>query len=139
MQYGILYKGWKQTMDTNIKFFDIWTKSSLYNTMWYNNTVSHVTFLVFFFLQHSTSLYSQNWIRSFKPHSKKMFFLITKIIIFLDFSLSCIGEGNGNSLQCSCLRNPREGGAWWASVYGVAQSRTRLKRLSSSSNLSSKE
>ena len=48
-------------------------------------------------------------------------------------SLSCIGEGNGNPLQCSCLENPRDGGAWWASVCGVAQSRTRLKRLSSSS------
>ena len=51
----------------------------------------------------------------------------------LSFSLSCIGEGNGNPLHCSCLENPRDGGAWWAAVYGVAQSRTRLKRLSSSS------
>ena len=50
------------------------------------------------------------------------------------FSLSCIGEGNGNPLQCSCLENPRDGGAWWAAVYGVAQSRTPLKRLSSSSS-----
>ena len=50
------------------------------------------------------------------------------------FSLSCIGEGNGNPLQCSCLENPRDGGVWWAAVYGVAQSRTRLKRLSSSSS-----
>ena len=50
------------------------------------------------------------------------------------FSLSCIGEGNGNSLQCSCLENPRDG-AWWGAVYGVAQSWTRLKRLSSSSKL----
>ena len=50
------------------------------------------------------------------------------------FSLSCIGEGNGNPLQCSCLENPRDGGAWWAVVYGVAQSRTRLKRISSSSS-----
>ena len=49
-------------------------------------------------------------------------------------SLSCIGEGNGNPLQCSCLKNPRDRGAWWAAVYGVAQSRTRLKRLSSSSS-----
>ena len=49
------------------------------------------------------------------------------------FSLSCIGEGNGNPLQCSCLDNPRDGGAWWAAVYGVTQSRTWLKRLSSSS------
>ena len=47
-------------------------------------------------------------------------------------SLSCIGEGNGNPLQCSCLENPRDGGAWWAAVYGVAQSRARLRRLSSS-------
>ena len=49
------------------------------------------------------------------------------------FSLSCIGEGNGNPLQCSCLENPRDRGGWWAAVYGVAQSRTRLRRLSSSS------
>ena len=45
-------------------------------------------------------------------------------------SLSCIGEGNGNPLQCSCVENPRDGEAWWAAVYGVAQSWTRLKRLS---------
>ena len=51
------------------------------------------------------------------------------------FSLSCIGEGNGNPLQCSCLENPRDGGAWWAAVYGVAQSRTWLKRLSSRSSI----
>ena len=50
------------------------------------------------------------------------------------FSLSCIGEGNGDPLQCSCLENPRDGGAWWAAVYGAAQSRTRLKWLSSSSS-----
>ena len=50
------------------------------------------------------------------------------------FSLSCIGEGNGNPLQCSCLENPRDGGAWWTAVYGVAQSRTQLKQLSSSSS-----
>ena len=57
------------------------------------------------------------------------------------FSLSCIGEGNGNPLQCSCLENPRDGGAWWAAVYGVTQSRTQLKRLRSSSSrwLSGKE
>ena len=51
------------------------------------------------------------------------------------FSLSCIGEGNGNPLQCSCLENPRDGGAWWAAVYGVAHSLTRLKRLSSSNSI----
>ena len=53
------------------------------------------------------------------------------------FPPSCIGEGNGNPLQCSCLENPRDRGAWWAAVYGVAQSWTRLKRLSSSSSSSS--
>ena len=53
------------------------------------------------------------------------------------FCLLCLGEGNGNPLQCSCLENPRDGGAWWAAVYGVAPSRTRLKRLSSSSSSSS--
>ena len=51
------------------------------------------------------------------------------------FSLSCIGEGNGNSLQCSCLENPRDNGAWWAAVCGAAQSQTRLKQLSSSSSM----
>ena len=50
------------------------------------------------------------------------------------FSLSCIGEGNGNPLQCSCLENPMDGEAWWAAVSGVARSQTRLKRLSSSSS-----
>ena len=52
------------------------------------------------------------------------------------FSLSCTGEGNGNPLQCSCLENPRDGGVSWAAVYGVAQSQTQLKRLSSSSSSS---
>ena len=50
------------------------------------------------------------------------------------FSLSCIGEGNSNPFQRSCLENPRDGGAWWAAIYGVAQRRTRLKQLSSSSS-----
>ena len=50
------------------------------------------------------------------------------------FSLSCIGEGNGSPLQCSCLKNPRDGGTWWAAIYGVTQSWTRLKQLSSSSS-----
>ena len=51
------------------------------------------------------------------------------------FSLSCLREGNGNPLQCSCLKNPRDGGAWWAAIYGVTQSQTRLKWLSTSSTL----
>ena len=60
--------------------------------------------------------------------------LDTTECLHFQFSLSCIGEGNGDPLQCSCLENPRDGGAWWAAVYGVTQSRTRLKRLSSSSS-----
>ena len=52
------------------------------------------------------------------------------------FSVSCIGEGNGNPLQCSCPENPRDREAWWAAVYGVTQSWIRLKRLSSSSSSS---
>ena len=51
------------------------------------------------------------------------------------FSISCVGEGNGNPLQCSCLENPRDGGAWWAAICGVTQSQTRLKWLSSSSRV----
>ena len=50
------------------------------------------------------------------------------------FSLSCLGEGNGNPLQCSCLENPRDGESWWAAIYGVAQSRTQLTWLSSSNS-----
>ena len=53
----------------------------------------------------------------------------------LSLFTSCIGEGNGNPLLCPCLENPRDGGAWWAAIYGVAQSRTRLKWLSSSRNM----
>ena len=55
-------------------------------------------------------------------------------LLHFHFSLSCIREGIGNPLQCSCLENPRDGGAWWAAVCGVTQSRTRLKRLNSSSS-----
>ena len=53
----------------------------------------------------------------------------TTELLDFHFSFSRIGEGNGKPLQCSCLENPRDGGAWWAAVYGVTRSRTRLKRL----------
>ena len=69
---------------------------------------------------HGTSARTYNWKFVLQLH--------------FHFSLSCIGKGNGNPLQCSCLENPRDGGVWWAAVCGVAQSRTRLKRLSSSSS-----
>ena len=61
---------------------------------------------------------------------------VGRLSLHFHSSLSCIGEGNGNPLQCSCLEDPRGGGAWWAAVYGVAQSWTRLKQLSSSSSCS---
>ena len=58
---------------------------------------------------------------------KRRLLLRRKVMTNLD---SIFGEGNGNPLQCSCLENPRDGGAWWAALYGVTESRTRLKRLS---------
>ena len=61
---------------------------------------------------------------------------MTERLLNFDFSLSCIGEGNGNPLQYSCLENPRDGGAQRAAIYGVAESWTRLKRLGSSSSSS---
>ena len=63
---------------------------------------------------------------------KRHLLLGRKVMTNLD---SIFGEGNGNPLQCSCLENPRDWGAWWAAIYGVTQSRTRLKRLSSSSSM----
>ena len=58
----------------------------------------------------------------------------TTELLHFHFSVSCGGEGNGNPLQCSCLENPRDWGVWWAAIYGVTQSQTRLQRLSSSSS-----
>ena len=55
---------------------------------------------------------------------------LSNFALTFHFSLFCIGEGNGNPLQCSCLENPRDGEAWWTAIYGVAQSQTRLKRHS---------
>ena len=70
-----------------------------------------------------------------EPGGLRRWGLDTTERLHFPFSVSCIGEGNGNPLQWSCLENPRDGGAWWAAVYGVAQSRTWLKRFSSSSNM----
>ena len=71
------------------------------------------------------------WIRQWHPTPWGHQESDTTERLHFHFSLSCIGEGNGNTLQCSCLENPRDGGAWWAAVSGVAQSQTRLKWLSS--------
>ena len=64
-------------------------------------------------------------------HPDKITGIFSGILLF---GVQCYGEGNGTPLQYSCLENPRDGGAWWGAVYGVAQSRTRLKRLSSNSS-----
>ena len=87
--------------------------------------------LFFLYCDYSTDAYNKS-LPSF--HENKYPKYISTEQLHFDFSLSCIGEGNGNPLQCSCLENPRDGGAWWVAVYGVTQSRTRLKRLSSSSS-----
>ena len=70
-------------------------------------------------------------------YSKSLSYMVIISIIkyIICISIYLIGEGYGNPLQSSCMENPRDGGAWWAAVYGVAQSRTRLKQLSSSSNI----
>ena len=77
------------------------------------------------------ALNGSNWVRN---NTELSTVSETTEHLHFHFSLSCTGEGNGNPLQCSCLENPRDGGAWRAAVYGVAQSQTRLERLSSSSS-----
>ena len=76
--------------------------------------------------------HGQRSLVGFSPWGRKE--LDTTERLHFHFSLSCIGEGNGNPLQCFCLENPMDRGAWWAAVYGIAQSWTQLKRLSSSSS-----
>ena len=82
---------------------------------------------------YTLNLYNVTCQSHFNKAGRNIFYIIialdTTERLHFHFSLSRIGEGNGNPLQCSCLENPRDGGAWWAAVYGVAQSRTRLKRL----------
>ena len=77
--------------------------------------------------------HGQRSLLGFSPWGREESYMTEQL--HFHFSLSCIGEGNGNPLQCSCLENPRDGGAWWAATYRVAQSRTRLEQLSSSSSM----
>ena len=110
---------------------------------WYRFWEFYFSYLVALFLFYHTMIPS--YITNFSLYFLCHFFgwiiysfpnlLNTTEQLHFHFSLSCIGEGNGNQLQCSCLENPRDGGAWWAAIYGVAQSQTRLKQLSSSNNL----
>ena len=90
-------------------------------------TIITIIFLRFFFfllfvLKYNILAWKIPWAE--KPGRLQSMESETTERLHFHFSLSCIGEGNGNPLQCSCLENPRDGGAWWAAVYGVAQSRT---------------
>ena len=87
------------------------------------------TLLIFYYGNFQTHIYVGRIDRFFLPHDPASI-MISSICLY---SYPLTGEGNGNPPQCPCLENPRDGGAWWAAVYGVAQSQTRLKRLSSSS------
>ena len=87
------------------------------------NVLCIIKIKLVYFLSSSPFL-GNFWLQSEIPTSQNIWGVL----------LQGIGEGNGNPLQCSCLENPRDGGAWWAAVYGVTQSQTRLKRLSSSSS-----
>ena len=84
------------------------------------------------FHPHITNLWFWQWI----PHVIRVAQTVKNLPAMWETQV-WFGEGNGTPLQCSCLENPRDGGAWWAAIYGVAQSRTRLKRLSSSSRFDS--
>ena len=95
-----------------------------YSQLVHVKKVCHLA-LIFFFL-------TNNYIEHLFMYLLDIFSLVSHGFGVM-YKKSCIGEGNGTPLQCSCLENPRDGGAWWAAVYGIAQSRTWLKRLSSSS------
>ena len=104
--------------------------------------------VIFLMVSHSLTVTETHWRRQWHPtpvllpgksHGRRSLVgcspwgrwgLDTTQWLHFHFSLSCFGEGNGNPLQCSCLENPRDGGAWWAAIYGVEQSWTRLKWLS---------
>ena len=114
----------------------------------WNTQVSHglehlpadyICFIISFYLEKAMALHSSTlawkipWMEEpGRLQSMGSLELDTTGQLHFHFSLSCVGEGNGNPLQCSCLENPRDGEAWWAAIYGVAQSQTRLKWLSSS-------
>ena len=96
-------------------------------------------FLVFYAHPGKINISSSMRRESYELRISLIFEISCKEFFFNDHSRAFVGEGNGNPLRCSCLENPRDGGAWWAAVYGVAQSWTRLKRFSSSSSSSSSQ
>ena len=106
----------------------IFTTSTMLTSITHNLLFVYIMYLLHMFMHFSE--------KAMAPHSSTLAWKISwmeepgrlqSIRLHFHFSLSCSGEGNGNPLQCSCLENPRDGGAWWAAVYGVMQSWTRLK------------
>ena len=113
-------------MITMIYFMNIWYGISC---IWY--------FLCGKFFKYWYNLFDIYWVLWMEEPGRLQSMGLLRVghhcAISLSLFLSCTGEGNGNPLQCPCLENPRDGGAWWAAIYGVAQSQTRLMQLSSSS------
>ena len=112
--------------------FELWMLATVFNP-WPHKSVSLIAKIEKAMAPHSSTLaWKIPWME--EPGGLQSMGLRTVNMteqLHFHFSLSCTGERNGNPLQCSCLENPRDGGAWWAAVYGVAQSRTWLKWLSS--------
>ena len=143
LQYYISFRCTTEWISIFIDYtpFKIIIKYWLYSMCW-------TVFLVYYFFIHSSSYVRRWWhptpvLLPGKSHGWRSLVgcrpwgceeLDTTERLPFRFSLSCTGEGNGKALQCSCLENSSDGGAWWAAVYGVTQSRTRLKCFSSSSS-----
>ena len=126
-------------------FILLWTFFGLYEYLKFTGTCSIISYTVVCYIQRRR-WYPTPVLLSRKSHGRSSLLGCspwgreesdTTERLHFHFSLSCTGEGNGNPLQCSCLENPRDRGAWWVAVYGDAQSRTQLKQFSNSSSSSS--
>ena len=109
-------------------------RRTCFHALWFS---SFYPFIKYVFTASSFQAFANHWQNKDGKARNREKVLGIQILNSALFRLSCIGEGNGNPLQCSCLENPRDGGAWWAAICGVAQSRPQLKWLSSSSSSSS--
>ena len=106
-------------------------RRTCFHALWFS---SFYPFIKYVFTASSFQAFANHWQNKDGKARNREKVLGIEILNSAIFRLSCIGEGNGNPLQCSCLENPRDGGAWWAAICGVAQSRPQLKWLSSSSS-----
>ena len=116
---------WASCIDWTCKRAQSFSRVWLFPTPWAADKTPHSSTLAWKIHGRRSLVGCSPWGREESDTTERLHF---------HFLFSCIGEGNGNPLQCSCLENPRDGEDWWAAVYRVAQSRTRLKRLSSSSS-----